>query len=389
MTGMDGDAARRATARIAALAHRGEDVATFWRHSGEVLRDSVPHYLGPCWFTLDPASLIMTSHFQEGVPEFPAEWAAAEYSDDGDVHHLADVARSAAGISTLHDATNGHPETSPRWHANMAYGGDQELMAALRTRDGRVWGVLSLYREPGSPRFEAKEIEFVRNIAPLLADGARRGLLVGEARDPEGADAPGLVVLNADWQVESISPGVDRWLDELPDGNWQIGRLPPSVLAVAGRALAGPETMTSTDIARVAVARVLTRSETWVVLHGVPLIAGGQRRVAVIVEPAHPDRISSLLMSAYRLTDREQELTRLVLQGCATAEIAERLTISPNTVQQHLKSVFDKTGVRSRRQLISSVFLAHYEPRVRDNEQRTIGALPIRGGPIASSRQPS
>ena len=75
-------------------------MATFWRNSGDVLRGAVPHYLAPCWFTLDPASLIMTSHFQEGVPEFPAEWAAAEYSDDGDVHHLADVARSVAGVST-------------------------------------------------------------------------------------------------------------------------------------------------------------------------------------------------------------------------------------------------------------------------------------------------
>ena len=91
-------------------------------------------------------------------------------------------------------------------------------------------------------------------------------------------------------------------------------------------------------------------------------------------------------MSAYRLTDREQELTRLVLQGCTTADIAERLVISPHTVQQHLKNVFDKTSVRSRRQLVSAVFLAHYEPRVRDNEQRTASGQPIRGGPIAASR---
>jgi DNA-binding CsgD family transcriptional regulator len=127
---------------------------------------------------------------------------------------------------------------------------------------------------------------------------------------------------------------------------------------------------------------VLTRSGTWVVLHGVPLIAGGLRRVAVIVEPAHPARISPLLMSAYRLTEREQELTRLVLQGFSTAEIARRLVISVHTVQQHLKSVFDKTGVHSRRELVSTVFLAHYEPRVRDNERRTGDGLPVRGGPM-------
>jgi DNA-binding CsgD family transcriptional regulator len=87
-------------------------------------------------------------------------------------------------------------------------------------------------------------------------------------------------------------------------------------------------------------------------------------------------------MSAYRLTEREQELTRLVLQGYSTAEIAQRLVISAHTVQQHLKSVFDKTGVRSRRELVGTVFLAHYEPRLRDNERRTGEGVPVRGGPI-------
>lgn len=120
----------------------------------------------------------------------------------------------------------------------------------------------------------------------------------------------------------------------------------------------------------------------WVVLHGASLVSAGSRRVAVIVEPAHPARISSLLMSAYGLTEREQDVTRLVLQGNSTAEIAERLVVSAHTVQQHLKSVFDKTGVRSRRDLVGKVFFSHYEPRVRDNERRVIENQPLRGGPL-------
>jgi DNA-binding NarL/FixJ family response regulator len=52
-------------------------------------------------------------------------------------------------------------------------------------------------------------------------------------------------------------------------------------------------------------------------------------------------------MSAYGLTQREPEVTRLVLQGKSTAEIANRLVVSPHTVQQQLKRIFEKTGVRS------------------------------------------
>jgi DNA-binding CsgD family transcriptional regulator len=376
---MSADARRRAGDKVARLARQGLDLVRFWRASTEALTSAVPHDFAPCWFTVDPASLLVTSHFDEGVPELPPQWLIHEYYQD-DVNKLADVARSERGISTLHEATGGDPTGSPRWHFNMTLGGDQELIAALRTHAGEVWGALGLYRAPGRPLFDAQELSFIRAVAPSLAAGARRALLVGEATDPEGPDAPGLVVLSHDGEVESATPGVERWLAALPDGDWDAGRLPSSVLAVAGRALRTAEHPDQPG--EVAVSRVLSQAGTWVVLHGASLVAGGARRVAVIVEPAHPARIAPLLMSASGLTERDQQVTRLVLQGNSTAEIAERLVVSAHTVQQHLKSVFDKTGVRSRRDLVGKVFFAHYEPRLRDNERRAVQDQPLRGGPF-------
>jgi DNA-binding CsgD family transcriptional regulator len=375
-------AKERAAERIAELPAKGLELVAFWCEARDALASAVPYYMTPCWFTLDPASLLVTSHHDHGmIGELPPEWLAHEYYED-DFHNLADVARSARGISTLHEATGGDPSRSRGWREHVEpYGAEQELLVALRARTGEAWGMLGLYREPGQPEFDPDELEFLRAMAPHLAEGARRGLLVGEASEPDRPDAPGLVVLDPDWSVESLTPGVERWLCELPDGDWEAqGKLPPAVLAVAGRALRTAENRDAPG--EVALARVLSSEGRWIVLHGASLVADGARRAAVIIEPAHPARISPLLMSAYGLTDREQDVTRLVLRGDSTAQIAGELCVSAHTVQQHLKSVFEKTGVRSRRELVGKVFFAHYEPRVRDNERRVIKGQPIRGGPI-------
>jgi DNA-binding CsgD family transcriptional regulator len=377
---MGQDRQARAAERIIELAARPVDLVTLWRDTTEVLAEAVPFYWTPCWYALDPASLLITSHYHDGLDEFPADWLANEYYQD-DVNKLVDVATSPAGVSTLFEATDGRPESSPRWHTNMTLGGDQEMIVRLRTADGQVWGMLGLYREPGRPMFDDADKRLLQAVAPHLAAAARRALLLGEATDPDSPDAPGLVVLDERWDVVSTTPGVERWLAELPDGDLAAGRLPSAVQSVAARALAAARD--SVPRHQVAVARVLARNGTWLVLHGARMQTRGERQVAVIIEAATPSRIFPLLVSAYGLTEREREITELVLAGSSTAQIAARLVISPHTVQQHLKSIFDKTGVNSRRDLVGRIFFTHYEPRFRDNESRTAGRLPLRGGPAA------
>jgi DNA-binding CsgD family transcriptional regulator len=375
---MGADSLQYAADKITRLCSEPRDLVSLWQESTEVLASAVPHFWAPCFYTLDPASLLMTSHFQSGFEAFPSEWLANEYYQD-DVNKIADVARSPTGISTLYDATGGDPSSSPRWHRNMSMGGDQELVARLRTRSGEVWGAVGLYRAPDEPMFTQREMSFIQSVAPALAEGARCALLLGQAREPEFADSPGLLILDDRWGLESATPGVERWLSELPDGNPDTGRLPSSVLTLAGRVLHLSENPARG--ADIAVSRVLSRTGRWMVLHGACLTSTGDRRIAIIVEPANPSRLYPLLMSAYGLTEREKDITKLVLQGASTSEIAAELVVSAHTVQQHLKSIFDKTGVHSRRDLVGKVFFAHYEPRFRDNERRALNNQPLRGEP--------
>jgi hypothetical protein len=50
-------------------------------------------------------------------------------------------------------------------------------------------------------------------------------------------------------------------------------------------------------------------------------------------------------MAAHGMSPREREICHEVIAGRSTREIATRLFISPHTVQDHLKSIFDKAGV--------------------------------------------
>jgi DNA-binding CsgD family transcriptional regulator len=86
-------------------------------------------------------------------------------------------------------------------------------------------------------------------------------------------------------------------------------------------------------------------------------------------------------LEAYELTPRERQTATLVLGGRSTDQIAAELCISPQTVQQHLKAIFDKIGVRSRRELVAQLFARHYAPRIEDGRIGTDGsfaALPPR-----------
>ena len=98
----------RAEDKITRLSKQGLDMAAFWRACTPVLADAVPHYMAPCCYTIDPGSGLATSHFEEGMAEFPPEWIAMEYAGE-DVNHLIDVARSPSGVSTLYEATGGDP----------------------------------------------------------------------------------------------------------------------------------------------------------------------------------------------------------------------------------------------------------------------------------------
>jgi DNA-binding CsgD family transcriptional regulator len=85
----------------------------------------------------------------------------------------------------------------------------------------------------------------------------------------------------------------------------------------------------------------------------------------VIIQQAAAHQIAPVVMSAYGLTEQEQKISGPVFHGLSTQAISEKLHITEHTVQDHLKSIFEKTGVRSRRELMAAVLRQQYLPRAQ------------------------
>ena len=100
-------------------------------------------------------------------------------------------------------------------------------------------------------------------------------------------------------------------------------------------------------------ALVQTLDHRWVRIEAALLEGDDDGQVAVTLRAATAAETFDLLCRAYALSRRERQVVAAVVAGLDTRATAERLFISPYTVQDHLKSVFDKAGVRSRRELLA------------------------------------
>jgi DNA-binding CsgD family transcriptional regulator len=81
-----------------------------------------------------------------------------------------------------------------------------------------------------------------------------------------------------------------------------------------------------------------------------------QGSIAVVIEPTNPATLSPLIIAAFGLTGREGVVAQRLLAGLARKAIASELQISLHTVNDHVKAVYDKTGVSSAGQLRAHLF---------------------------------
>jgi DNA-binding CsgD family transcriptional regulator len=357
---------------FARLLHRDLDLTAFFDAADRLLAKSVP-FDASCWLGLDPETLLPTSHFSRDYSVADLLLLVSNEFLEDDFNKFRELARGEMAVAILSEATDGELGRSRRhvdFLVERGFGDGDELRGVLREPDGTTWGAIAIHRRRG--RFDANDRAIVASLTGMLANGIRRAIVRSSLSGEAGREPVGLVLLRSDDTIETATPSARRWLEELFDStsaSTAASNRPPltvaSVAGVARRAARG----TSDEVAS---SRIPRRSGGWLRLDASPL---EDARVAVMISSGSDAGVAEMIARAHGLSVREREVVSLTLRGLSTREMAAELGVTPYTVQDHLKSVFDKVGVRSRRELAAQLFVADVVPRmaVPDGEALATG----------------
>jgi DNA-binding CsgD family transcriptional regulator len=351
-------------ADLARLALRAPARGEFFDEAAARLR-RVVEFDGACWHTLDPGSDLITQHRLQDLPDRFPVLANNEYAVE-DVNKFEQLARAERKAATMSEATGGHPERSPRFSDLLTPAGLGPELRSAFVADGATWGALILVRDAGRPEFEDRHVDLLASTSTLFARAVRRGLVTEASSAPANLpDAPGVIELDATGRLIRASSSAELLFAELSGSTLEAGLRSPAIHAVASATRKAIATAGQAREASLPSAAVKTPAGTWLVLHGGLLGDLRSGDIAVFVQRAHPTLVAPLLLKAYGLTPREQEVTQLMLRGATTIQAAQRLAISQHTVTDHIKSIFEKTGARTRGELSATLFFGEHLPRIQ------------------------
>jgi DNA-binding CsgD family transcriptional regulator len=327
-----------------------------------LLRKIVP-FDAACCTLVDPQTLLSTGAVTEdNVESIHQHLFQIEYGED-DVNSYEEMVYGKVHVATLFEATEGQPERSARYRKVLMPAGFGDELRAVLVHGEACWGYLTLYRNADQSVFLYEESEWITSLVPLIAAKMRTFSLALPERNEnwlEDNHASGIAILSDQWALLSSNPAADQYLDKLRAlEKIDIHILPRPIRAVGTQAF---NSVTESSV--MAKACIRMSEGPYLVIRASRLKSfDGQIQLAITFEPARSADMLPIIAEAYGLTEREQHLLDGVIQGLSTKELASSLHISTYTVQDHLKSIFTKSGVNSRRELIWSLHSRYSIPQ--------------------------
>lgn len=348
----------RARERIMALGAAGLADRDLRREVLAVIR-SVADFAAYVWLLTDPETEVGTAPLAD-VPcraELPA-LIRAKYATS--VNRWTTLRRQACPAGLLADATGGELAQSLVWREVLSRYQICDVASVVFADHYGSWGFLDLWREDARGPFGAADVAFLASIAAPLA-GALRSCQARTFMAPAAGHAretgPVVVTLDDDLRIIGRTAASQAWLSTLLPPSPGEQAVPASVYNVAAQLLATEEGLDD----HLPYARTHLSGGFWLTLRAARLSpeqrpgapARGGAAIAVTIEEASPAERLDLFTRAFGLTPREHQLVSLLATGSDTRAMARQMTLSEHTVQDHLKSIFTKTGARDRITLMS------------------------------------
>jgi len=212
--------------------------------------------------------------------------------------------------------------------------------------------------------------QVLKSLAAPLATALRQcqaRTFAGPAGVQRHDAGPVVLTLDEDLLIISRTAASQAWLDVLLPPEPAQRAIPASVYNVAAQLLAAEEGLDDHP----AIARTHLAEGFWLTIRAARLAAdeatahtGGAGIVVTIEETSAADR-RDVFSRAFGLTPRENELLALLAAGSDTRAMARQLALSELTVQDHLKSIFAKTGARDRVTLLSRALGSRADGKAR------------------------
>jgi DNA-binding CsgD family transcriptional regulator len=338
-------------ARIADLCRSGRDARTVRLHVIEEL-GRVVGFDAYAWLLTDPTTSVGVSPLAD-VP-----WLA-ELPEQIRLKYLSPVNRwtalGDASVAVLHEATGGDLSQSLVWQELLVrYGVRDAASVVFQDRFG-CWAFLELWRSGAADAFSHAEAAFLAELVEPLTLALRRCQASTFAIRPQRnlpSVGPVVLVLSPQLQVRGQTPETLEYLRVLVPPETGHQPVPAAAYNVAAQLLATEAGVDSNPPS----ARVHLADSRWMTVRAARIDGSGprhERDIAVTIEETSAAQRVDLFARACGLSDRERELLEHLAAGNDTREVARQMFVSQHTVQDHLKSVFDKTATHSRRTLLA------------------------------------
>jgi DNA-binding CsgD family transcriptional regulator len=342
----------RARERIEIISTAAKDAGTLRQDA----LDALGHVLAfdaYVWLLTDPVTAVGAAPFADVpcLPELPG-LIKAKYATP--VNRWTELRCRPSPVGLLHDALGGQLRRSHLWQTVLSRYDIADVASTVFADQFGCWGFLDLWRNTDHRPFSLDDADFIAGVAASLTAGLRR-CQAETFVEPAAAQRPGrgpvVLTLDDDLRIMSRTAASQSWLDILLPPRPDERGIPASVYNVAAQLLAAEAGVDQ----HAATARVHLADGLWLTLRAARLAPeepAPATMVVTIEETSATERLE-LFARAFGLTARECELLARLATGNDTRAMAREMSLSEHTVQDHLKSIFAKTGARDRITLLS------------------------------------